>query len=120
MKRTPVVPVAALVAMALTLVAMPAAAHDYDRDDSDYPLRYIAYALHPVGIALEYGVTRPIHWLVSQPHLRIVFGHDPRNEIDEQGRYPVCPLCKQPPQLVPCPKCHRKLMRPRDEYFVWR
>ena len=28
-------------------------AHEYDRDDSDHPLRLIAYAVHPVGIAVE-------------------------------------------------------------------
>jgi len=69
---------------ALALLALPALsqAHSYDRDDSDYPLRYVAYAVNPIGIAVEYGVLRPIHWIVSQPSLCIIFGHVPR-EGDE-------------------------------------
>jgi hypothetical protein len=68
----------ALVSAFLLLAAGPVCAHDYDRNDTDNPLRILAYAVHPFGIALEYGVMRPIHLLVSQPHLCIVFGHDPR------------------------------------------
>jgi len=69
---------------ALALLAVPALsqAHSYDRDDSDYPLRYVAYAVHPIGIAAEYGVLRPIHWIVSLPVLDVIFGHVP-NEGDE-------------------------------------
>lgn len=72
----------------MLLLAVPALspAHVYDRDDSDYPLRYIAYAVHPIGIAVEYAVFRPIHWLVSKPNCAIIFGHDPRPE-EEQGTY---------------------------------
>lgn len=62
----------------LTLVGAPVFAHDYDSDDSDYPLRYAAYVVHPVGIAAEYLVLRPIHWIVSRPNLCVIFGHDPR------------------------------------------
>jgi hypothetical protein len=73
---------------AAMLLALPTAgqAHVYDRDDSDYPLRYIAYALYPVGLAVEYAVLRPIHWVVSQPNLDKFFGHDPRRE-EEAGTY---------------------------------
>jgi len=68
-----------LLVCAFVLVTVaPSWAHDYDRNDSDCWLRIAAYALHPAGIALEYGVTRPIHWLVSRPNLCIIFGHDPR------------------------------------------
>ena len=67
-----------LVCIFLMVTAAPTWAHDYDRDDSDCWLRYAAYAVHPVGIALEYGVTRPIHWVVSRPVLCVIFGHDPR------------------------------------------
>ena len=62
---------------ALLVLASVAGAHTYDRDDSDYPLRYAAYAVHPLGIVAEYAVLRPIHWIVSQRHLDILFGHDP-------------------------------------------
>ena len=63
--------------------APAASAHEYDREESDMWLRYVAYALHPVGIALEYGVARPIHWVVSQPNLNILFGH----EVSEDASY---------------------------------
>lgn len=52
-------------------------AHEYDKDDSDYPLRYVAYALYPVGQTVEYALLRPVHYMVSQPALSKVFGHEP-------------------------------------------
>jgi hypothetical protein len=111
--------VALPVAMVLA-VAAPAGAHDYDRGNSDYPFRLLAYAVHPLGIALEYGIMRPIHQLVSLPHARIIFGHDPRNERDEHGQYPVCPVCREGMVAVECPNCHKPLLKPRDEYWAWR
>ncbi len=52
-------------------------AHEYDRGDSDHPLRYVAYLLHPVGIAAEYAILRPIHSFVSSTrNTRIWFGHN--------------------------------------------
>lgn len=76
----------ALAGLALGLFLLPATAdaHVYDRDDSDHPLRYVAYALHPIGIAIEYGVLRQIHWIVSQPDWDVIFGHEayPEKEQD--------------------------------------
>lgn len=66
---------AILVCAFLMLAATPAFSHDYDRNDSDYWLRIAAYVVYPVGYALEWGVTRPIHWVVSRPGLNHVFGH---------------------------------------------
>ena len=74
---------AALFALALLGLPATSQAHVYDRDDSDYPLRYVAYAVHPIGIAVEYALLRPIHWVVSRPNLDIIFGHDPRREAEE-------------------------------------
>ncbi|MBN1867790.1 hypothetical protein JW916_10900 [Candidatus Sumerlaeota bacterium] len=68
----------ALVFALLLLAAGPVCAHEYDRNDSDHPLRYAAYLVHPIGILGEYAITRPIHLLVSLPHACIIFGHDPR------------------------------------------
>lgn len=62
----------------------PAVAHEYDRGDSDNPVRIAAYLFHPLGIAVEYVVTRPIHWLVSRPTLNVWFGHDP---TEKDGDY---------------------------------
>jgi hypothetical protein len=59
------------------LVAMPATgrAHDAYDDSQSHPLRLVAYAVHPVGYALEWLVTRPIHFVVSTRSLERVFGH---------------------------------------------
>lgn len=68
---------AALFAAALMAVPTPSHAHTYIRDDSGHPLRLVAYALHPFGVALEYLVTRPVHMLVSaNEDTAIIFGHD--------------------------------------------
>ncbi len=73
---------AILLACALTLAAPNRAeAHEYDRDDSDMWLRYVAYVAHPIGIAAEYAILRPIHWVVSRPNLDIVFGHRVTEDI---------------------------------------
>lgn len=50
----------------------------YDESQA-HPLRIAAYAFHPVGYAVEWLFTRPIHALVSQPELKKVFGHKPHN-----------------------------------------
>ena len=68
---------AVLACMLFAMCVAPSWAHDYDRNDSGCWLRYAAHLLHPVGIALEYGVTRPLHALVSKPDLCILFGHEP-------------------------------------------
>jgi hypothetical protein len=49
-------------------------AHSYQRTN-DHPLRILAYPFYAVGIFLEYTVTRPIHWIVSQPNCDVIFGH---------------------------------------------
>ena len=77
---------ALLMGGAFMLSSGTASAHVYDRDDSDHPLRYVAYALHPVGMAVEYAVLRPIHWVVSRPRLSPIFGHYPDHKREE-GTY---------------------------------
>lgn len=73
----------ALFALCALPFAPSANADEYKRYESDMFLRYIAYAVHPIGIALEYGVGRPIHWLVSRPDLDIWTGH----KVDEDVTY---------------------------------
>ncbi len=111
---------AAAAMVAVMAAAAPVCAHDYERGNSDHPLRYVAYLMHPFGIAFEYGVLRWIHKGVSQPHARIWFGHNPRNERDEYGRYPVCAMDRTAVPAVECPHCHKPLMKPPDEYWVWK
>jgi hypothetical protein len=54
-----------------------ARAHDAYDDSQSHPLRLVAYVLHPAGFAAEWLVTRPVHFLVSQPQLERIFGHTP-------------------------------------------
>lgn len=66
-----------LLAVAASLFAAPASAHKYDRDD-EHPLRYVAYVFHPIGVAFETVVSRPIHWFVSfSKFTNEWFGHYP-------------------------------------------
>ncbi|GEM_PF-499286 len=66
-----------LLAVAFCAFAPQARAHDYRRGTStDHPLRIVAYIVHPVGMALEYVVMRPIHYVVSQPKLDVLCGHE--------------------------------------------
>ncbi len=68
--------VAALfVALALAL-SSPAAADEYDSSNAGHPIRLIAYALYPVGVAIDYLLLRPAHWLVSYEPLKTIFGHE--------------------------------------------
>ncbi|MBI1291506.1 hypothetical protein GC173_09725 [bacterium] len=78
----------ALVAgLAIATMAMVSTAHAdrYTRATNDNPLRFVRYVVQPVGLLVEYVVYRPIHWVVSQPNLDIVFGHEAKT--DEDGTY---------------------------------
>jgi hypothetical protein len=72
-------------AAAAALLACPSIvqAHNYDSDDDGHPLRYIAYPIHAVGKGLEYAVTRPIHYGVSQCKARYIFGHVSHPKTDD-------------------------------------
>jgi hypothetical protein len=62
--------------LGLVVVARPASAHDAYDDSESHPLRIAAYAMHPVGWALEWLVARPIHFFVSEPGNEPIFGHE--------------------------------------------
>ena len=75
-----------LILMALLLVLFfvftsGSYARDYKRGKDDCPWRIAAYILHPFGMALEYAVTRPVHWVVKQSELNKIFGseHSPED-----------------------------------------
>ena len=74
--------------------AEPSGYYDGYDDSQSHPLRIVAYALNPVGFAVEWLVTRPIHALVSQPELAQVFGHQPH-------RWDFC--CGMPQVTAPPP-----------------
>ena len=64
----------------LALTAAPSSADEYDARRAGHPLRVVAYALHPVGVALDWLIFRPAHWAGSQPAFAFLFGHD----VDEE------------------------------------
>ena len=66
-------------AVAAVVVAVPATgrAHDAYDDTQSHPLRLIAYAVHPIGYAVEWLVMRPIHFGVSNRNVEKIFGHTP-------------------------------------------
>ena len=70
---------ALLLCCLLAGIAGPAAADEYDAHRAGHPLRVAAYALHPIGVALDYLLFRPAHWVGSLPVIRTIFGH----EVDE-------------------------------------
>lgn len=59
----------------LALVSTSALADDYDPKQAGHPLRIVAYAVHPVGVALDYLLMRPLHWIVSYEPIKTIFGH---------------------------------------------
>jgi len=70
-----------LSSLALVAVVMGGAAtaraHDAYDDSESHPLRLIAYVVHPVGWLTEWMVTRPIHFIASNPQLERISGHVP-------------------------------------------
>jgi hypothetical protein len=66
--------VIALVA-SLMLVASPAVSDEYEPHSAGHPLRIAGYVLHPVGMALDYLIFRPAHWIGSKGPMRAIFGH---------------------------------------------
>jgi len=64
-------------------IATPVLAHRYSRRDDGHILRLVAFVVHPIGIATEYVIARPIHQFVSQPNHDIVFGHKAYIEDDQ-------------------------------------
>jgi len=60
-----------------------ARADAYDPSRAGHPLRVIAYVLNPVGVALDYLIMRPAHWLGSREPFRTIFGHESRYGEDD-------------------------------------
>ena len=68
--------VLAALCVAALAFASPTLADEYDEDSAGHPLRIVAYVLHPVGVAIDYLILRPAHWLASQEPMKTVFGHE--------------------------------------------
>jgi hypothetical protein len=65
----------AVLALGLLAAASPATADEYDPSYAGHPLRILAYILHPVGVAFDYLLFRPAHWIGSHEPLKTIFGH---------------------------------------------
>jgi hypothetical protein len=63
-------------AVPLLLQASAVRADEYDPKRAGHPLRILAYALYPVGYALDHLLMRPAHWVVMHEPFRSVFGHE--------------------------------------------
>jgi len=76
------------VLLGLSVLARPAVAHDAYDDSESHPLRVAAYAMHPVGWALEWLIARPLHFFVSEPDAEPIFGHEAHeNPFGNYGPY---------------------------------
>jgi len=68
--------VALVLSLSLLAPVPTAEADEYESDRSGHPVRVLAYLLHPVGVALDYLVMRPAHWLGHHEPFRTLFGHE--------------------------------------------
>jgi hypothetical protein len=71
---------------AAVMIPVGASADRFQKSEDTNPLRLVGYVANAVGTAAEWIVFRPIHWVVSQPNLDIVFGHAARVK-DEPGHW---------------------------------
>ena len=55
-------------------LASVSSAADYKRGFDDNPVLIASYIVHPIGMAAEYAITRPIHWITKQVNLNKLFG----------------------------------------------
>ena len=56
--------------------AASARADAHDPEQAGHPVRIAAYVLHPIGVAFDYLIMRPAHWLVNREPFSTIFGHD--------------------------------------------
>ena len=49
---------------------------DHDPSQAAHPLRIVAYAAHPVGVALDWILVRPAVWVVRHEPFKTIFGYD--------------------------------------------
>jgi len=78
----------AALALALVFGMAPrsATADNYDPERAGHPLRIVAYIGHPIGVALDYLIMRPAHWVGSREPWSTIFGHDTRWDRDYERR----------------------------------
>lgn len=73
----------------LTLLAILAAPQSapaeerYDPSKAGNPVRIAAYALHPVGVILDYVIFRPAWYIGGKEPFRTLFGRAPLPPVEE-------------------------------------
>jgi hypothetical protein len=68
--------IAWLCALAVGLMAATAAADEHRSDRAGHPLKVIGTILHPVGVALDWMIFRPAHWLQEREPVKTLTGHE--------------------------------------------
>ena len=66
-----------ILALAVFSLPLTASADEYDPQTAGYPLRIIAYGVHPIGVMLDLLIFRPAHWIGSYEPIALFFGHEP-------------------------------------------
>jgi hypothetical protein len=59
-------------------------ADEYDPQEAGHPLKLIAYLAFPIGTLLDYGLMRPLYWVVQKEPFRTIFGYEYLAYDDEQ------------------------------------
>ncbi len=68
--------IALFLGLALSLAAVPALADDHRPERTGHPLKIIATIVHPIGVAIDYLVMRPLHWLGHHEPAKTATGHE--------------------------------------------
>ena len=74
--RSRLAPCCLAIALVISTSGLPARADEHDPTEAGNPVRIVAYVLHPFGVAIDYLVMRPAHWLVNREPFRTIFGHE--------------------------------------------
>ena len=76
--------------------------NEYTQEDSN-PLKLIFYILSPLGYALEWGVTRPLHYMATQSSVAPMFGSEDTDPVFGDSRFSAvmgglpAPIAEMPP-----------------------
>ena len=84
---------ACVLGLALWFPLAAGAADAYDPRRAGHPLRIAAYALHPVGVILDYLIFRPAWFIGGFEPIRTLVGREPElsdGEVETSGD-PVTP-----------------------------
>lgn len=103
-----------LIALSLCVVlllasAQMAPAHELEPEDAGHPLKAVRLVLYPVGYIAYHGVVRPVHWFISLPGARNLFGHEPKC-CDGISAEPCdrCAYSESEEKLAPVPKLEKE------------